>query len=313
MRWFLTTWCLLITACNGARTPPPFVPLDTADAAEDETADDGPEDPDEGEEIDEPEDAEVTDGEEVTDASDADEPERPAPCKPGADCDDNDACTVADSCDDDGICQGIPMVCDDGDPCTDDECVPVLGLCDHTPATGTPCDDGDPCTFPDLCDFGTCKPTGGECPPCGSDDDCADLDDDDLCNGTLRCVDTKCVIDPDSVVTCDDLPVTPCEQAVCVGSLGICAVEAKPPGSACEASSPCEEGGACLDGTCEGTPVTCDDDNPCTANECEPAAGGCTFPPISDGVLCNDGDPCTLSDECIGGQCIGDQDPECGQ
>ncbi|NMC70075.1 MAG: hypothetical protein GYA57_08435 [Myxococcales bacterium] len=36
---------------------------------------------------------------------------------------------------------------------------------------------------------------------------------------------------------------------------------------------------ACTTGACGGAPVTCDDGDPCTADVCSPAAGGCVFAP----------------------------------
>jgi hypothetical protein len=43
--------------------------------------------------------------------------------------------------------------------------------------------------------------------------------------------------------------------------------------------------------------VTCDDQNACTTDSCDPS-GGCSFTPID----CNDGDACTV-DRCDGGAC----------
>ncbi|MFT5434467.1 MAG: hypothetical protein ACI9OJ_005180 [Myxococcota bacterium] len=52
--------------------------------------------------------------------------------------------------------------------------------------------------------------------------------------------------------------------------------------------------------TCE--PSECNDDNPCTADECRPT-GGCSFEPIAG--ACDDGNGCTEADACVEGTCIG--------
>ena len=56
----------------------------------------------------------------------------------------------------------------------------------------------------------------------------------------------------------------------------------------------------CKDGVDTGT---CSDDNPCTADLCDPTEG-CSNP-ADDTGLCSDDDPCTGGDSCVGGQCVG--------
>ncbi len=51
---------------------------------------------------------------------------------------------------------------------------------------------------------------------------------------------------------------------------------------------------------CGGTPVTCTDNNLCTADTCNPATG-CVFTPDPTG--CDDGNPCT-DDSCATGSCL---------
>ncbi|MCZ6653136.1 MAG: hypothetical protein O7D91_08920 [Planctomycetota bacterium] len=86
-------------------------------------------------------------------------------------CDDGDACTVGDRCDD-GCVHGMPINCDDGNACTIDSCDPAAG-CFTDPVD---CDDEDACTEDD-CDSDTgcthqaiecpegqiCDPASGEC------------------------------------------------------------------------------------------------------------------------------------------------------
>ncbi|MBI5609626.1 MAG: hypothetical protein HY902_12210 [Deltaproteobacteria bacterium] len=48
-------------------------------------------------------------------------------------------------------------------------------------------------------------------------------------------------------------------------------------------------------------PASCDDKNPCTADECDTASGTCSHTPASG--TCDDGDPCTTGDKCDAGAC----------
>ena len=54
-----------------------------------------------------------------------------------------------------------------------------------------------------------------------------------------------------------------------------------------------------------GTQINCNDDNPCTADACDPETG-CTHTPGNDGGTCNDGNPCTTEDACSDGDCVGE-------
>jgi hypothetical protein len=84
---------------------------------------------------------------------------------PGLACDDGDACTTDDTCDDAGACRGQARTCDDANVCTDDTCDAATG-CVFTPASGAACDDGDECTVDDVCQAGACVGTSLGC-ACG--------------------------------------------------------------------------------------------------------------------------------------------------
>jgi len=88
---------------------------------------------------------------------------------------------------------------------------------------------------------------------------------------------------------------------------------ATPRPGACDDGNPCTENDHCQNGTCQGTPfdcnpvdhcegVTCDDGNVCTDDTCDPATGCIT---TDNHDACDDGDPCTLQDQCSGGSCQG--------
>lgn len=93
-----------------------------------------------------------------------------------------------------------------------------------------------------------------------------------------------------------------CIDGVCVGT--------PVSGNSCDADGDrCTEGDACVDGVCTpGPPATCDDQNPCTDDRCDPPSG-CSFV-RDDRNPCTDADPCT-ADVCIGGQCVTQQPGFC--
>jgi len=80
----------------------------------------------------------------------------------------------------------------------------------------------------------------------------------------------------------------------------------------------CTEGDWCVSGVCvPGPPPDCDDNNPCTEDECGPAYGKpyfgaemCLHQPWGVGA-CDDGDACTLNDYCSGGSCQGGEPVDC--
>jgi hypothetical protein len=60
----------------------------------------------------------------------------------------------------------------------------------------------------------------------------------------------------------------------------------------------CAEAGSCA----QKPLIACDDNNPCTADDCT-AKSGCTKSPQPDGASCEDSLPCTLQDVCKSGTC----------
>lgn len=67
-------------------------------------------------------------------------------------------------------------------------------------------------------------------------------------------------------------------------------------------------------GTGGGAPCTlgdtCDDGNPCTADEC--IGGSCANAPLADGIACDDGLFCNSGDTCAGGVCLPGPTDACG-
>ncbi|MBM4345011.1 MAG: hypothetical protein FJ100_16705 [Deltaproteobacteria bacterium] len=171
--------------------------------------------------------------------------------------------------------------CEDGNPCTDDNCVPAVG-CVATP-NAKACDDGDACTVGDVCAAAACvggSKKAASC-ECLNTSDCAALEDNKLCNGTLYCdaASHKCLLNPASVVTCID-PGLPCVQITCAEpatptGIAACATSAVADGTPCDDKVAATVGEACTAGTCQlGTLVAL-----CTAH------ADCAK--YEDGNLCN--------------------------
>jgi hypothetical protein len=100
-------------------------------------------------------------------------------------------------------------------------------------------------------------------------------------------VDGDCIDDAD-----------PCTDQVCIGGTCEYPFNAAP----CDDGQVCTENDVCSKGACEGSLVTCDDDNPCTDDSCEPEVGCVAVP---NAVPCDDADPCTEFDVCSEGSCLG--------
>jgi len=242
----------------------------------------------------------------------------PGFCEGDGECRDDDPCT-ADRCDLDQGCCHFDLLpgcrhcrmdgdCDDGDPCTGDRCDPVTGTCQAV-WTKEPCDDGEVCTEGDRCRLGLCEPgpwsgcdDGNPCTDdaCVSEIGCthaanqAPCDDGDPCTEGDRCREGRCR--PGSPVRCDD--GNACTTDTCEPSWG-CVFE--PIEGPCEDGNACTEGDRCVHGACiPGTPVVCDDHNPCTDDQCDPSRG-CRF--LANSLPCDDGNACTEGDRCLQGTC----------
>lgn len=198
---------------------------------------------------------------------------------------------------------------------------------------GTPCDDGLSCTLGDRCLNGECVPLEENC-GCITDADCAEYDDDNLCNGVAKCNEEhKCVIPEETVVKCEPTG-NPCEINECNPHTGKCEIKEIPEGGECDDGDPCTAKSVCKNKECVMVePTICDDHNDCTMDVCKSDEGGCVFIPLDSGpcddgnqctetgsckegkcvapftlkgIACDDGDPCTVNDVCDGkGNCVG--------
>jgi hypothetical protein len=141
--------------------------------------------------------------------------------------------------------------------------------------TSAECDDGDPCNGSETCDGGYCL------------------------NGSPAADDTPC--SPNF----GDSGAGDGGTAAYACMAGVCSLK-------CETDADCEDNDVCTGAeichpttkTClSGTPLACEDDNPCTTNECDPLSG-CFYPVI-------DGDGDGHADQALGscGDDCDDKDP----
>lgn len=173
---------------------------------------------------------------------------------------------------------------------------------------GLSCDDNDVCTATSNCAEGECRPT--EVISCDDDNPCTDdacdpelgclyasnngsCSDGDACTTNDQCVAGNCIGTPVDCV--DD---NPCTAGSCVDGEGCVFTIVE---GACDDGDACTGGDQCQGGQCVGTTViTCNDNNPCTTDTCKPSIG-CEN--TNNTLSCDDGNACTVGDQCSGGSC----------
>ena len=242
----------------------------------------------------------------------------------GATCSDLDGCTQGDVCTK-GVCGGQPVVCEQAEskPCLTVACNPDTGECvESNTHEGETCDDLNLCTELDVCTAGECVglPAICEAPDsdcleaiCFPDAGCAftEVVDGSPCKASVCFVASTCaggVCKGGKPLECN--PSTdPCKVAFCTDDLG-CTTGPADDGTSCEDHDVCTDTDACKAGECTGTAVMCPEPGPCQVAVCHPVTG-CSVQPAPNGGPCDDDDPCTLDDLCLGGQCTGGVDKTC--
>ena len=256
-----------------------------------------------------------------------------SPAGPETGCNDGDPCTDPDSCLV-GVCVGDPIDCADTLGCTADGCDPLTGACTHElttgcviggvcvaegaevpgdpcrgchhlvdPAAWSPaneggaCDDALACTIGDACSAGKCVGT-----PLVCDDgfDCT-IDTCDPATGLCTSeIGSGCKIDGQCVGAGVLNGANPCE--VCDPTADELGWSPSPPSTPCDDDDACTTGDHCVDGTCGGTSIDCDDELACTKDTCIPGVGTCTYEVVSgcliDGV-CHPADGASADDGCL--------------
>ena len=233
--------------------------------------------------------------------------------KLSAACNDGNACTEKDGCDD-GFCAGSAVSCDDSNPCTADTCDKSKG-CNHAP-NNAPCDDGSKCTAADKCQDGACVGLANDVTAsCGDGNPCT-ADSCDKAKGCLHTpVSSGC--DDGNPCTTGDL----CKASVCTSGTNTCqctdnaGCAGKEDGDLCNGTLFCDTSKAPY--VCKVNPattVTCakDKDTTCLSNTCDGKSGKCALLPTAEDQPCDaDGSKCTLGDSCVGGNCAAGKAVSC--
>ena len=86
----------------------------------------------------------------------------------------------------------------------------------------------------------------------------------------------------------------------------------EPDGSACDDGNACTVNDACVAADCVSTEViACVPESPCHDATCDPVDGTCSSTPKPNGASCDDGNPCTLAERCIGTDCTSNTALDC--
>src|SRR5947208_2877250 len=243
----------------------------------------------------------------------------------GSACNDDNACTPSDTCQN-GVCTGgNPVVCPAPDQCHDaGTCNPTTGTCSNpVKPNGSACNDDNACTRTDTCQSGAC--TGRNPVVCPAPDQCHDAGTCNPATGTC-----SNPVKPDGTACNDGNACTQtdtCQMGACTGTnavvcpapdqchdagtcnpgTGACSNPAKPDGSACSDGHACTRTDACECGVCRcGNPVVCPAPDQChDAVPCHPGSGACSTPGAPHGPSCTLFRACTRTDTCQMGACTG--------
>src|SRR5262249_18848336 len=183
-----------------------------------------------------------------------------------------------------GTCTaGTPLDCDDLNLCTFDSCNPQTG-CQHVAVpNGTSCQDATVCNGDEACSGGTCAP--GTPMNCNDGNACTT----DSCNALSGCIHTPIAGCQPCGVPADCNDTNPCTVDSCVG--GQCQNTVAANGTSCSDGDGCNGLETCLNGACAaGTPISCEDGNPCTTDSCN--GTGCVNTPVANGTACNNATVC---------------------
>lgn len=198
-----------------------------------------------------------------------------------------------------GVCTtSDPVVCDPSpNSCISSECDSDYG-CIEVPYYNTACDDQNVCTIGDFCGGDSVCYPGYITLNCDDSNPCTD----DRCDAVLGCVNTP-------IANCEqcnvnlDCSAQSCQVGLCIDHN--CVYIAQSGGARCSDNNACNGEEFCTgNGVCISILLpNCDDNNDCTVDSCDPSSG-CVFTP-TPGNMCDDHDPTTVSDVCVGSVCTG--------
>jgi len=247
----------------------------------------------------------------------------------GQTCNDGDSCSTESKCNEDGACAATKKhVCMTADACNNATCdgSGALPKCGKSPKKkGTKCNDDAWCTALSACNsVGAC--VGTKKRNCSDGKFCTNDKCDEKAN---KCVSTpkKCDDgDPCTLNKCTELfnkcyfvkdtkkcnDGNSCTNDRCNSSNGSCSHTNYVNGRSCSGSDKCKVY-QCKTGKCTDSGKTkCNDNNPCTNDNCSSTTGKCSFP-IATGKACDDGNKCTIKDQCLSGfngaMCAGQTNP----
>ncbi len=210
-----------------------------------------------------------------------------------------------------------PPTVPDDKPCSDNSgtcyrgvccagCLDANGVCQQGNAV-TACGKSPPgaghtfcksCADTDTCTTDLCNPDGS-CGHGAAQDglSCADAN---TCDGDEICKAGKCT--PPSTFNCPSDGIA-CHAPTCDAQM-MCTQKLLT-GDSCPDGNKCNGDETCNNGVCQaGTQPSCNDNNPCTVDDCDPATG-CTHKPTEAGSACDDGNLCNGIGSCDGGgKCV---------
>jgi hypothetical protein len=94
----------------------------------------------------------------------------------------------------------------------------------------------------------------------------------------------------------------PCAAFTCDFQHLLCTFVSQNEGLACSDGNLCDQA-VCRAGQCLAETTTTCPETQCEAALCDPKSGSCSLQKVLDGPPCDDGDPCTVNDQCLQGIC----------
>ncbi len=198
---------------------------------------------------------------------------------------------------------GAQALTGEGSPYTNPEAADSVNIVVTKPCqTDAECDDNDECTL-DRCQDGLCRFLVSTSPACVGPDAGAQPD--------ATTAQVECKNDGECKAKYGD-QLGACRTVYCDTSVFQCVFVDFDDGTPCDDGDACTVGDACQAGQCQGgAALDCNDDNPCTDDQCDPQSG-CVHqdngqcPCIADSDCPDDGDLCNGVPRCVNYQCVVD-------